>query len=548
MSIKVPIARSSLRKRIKISSMGLKYTTLSKAVVAMICLVVSAVLVVFAECAHHPSPYRSIIGSDRPIHRHNEENRLKTVVASFETNTMNGIRGLRKVMGASADRDRDKTLRVDFMDGSIGTNTNEGSGGEMEYIDFGGDEETYEVEVDADSSLAKAAVALEEEKYTVKGFINRSSQKKGGYKGPVLSKREKFLPTVSSGSGKGHRQKRGTRFIKMTAGALRSASNRVSLVSKKLDQMTYLQIMAAGAVSRTMAQTIMHPANTFKTMLQLKRTSDIPISEQLTPERLLRGADAQFLLSLPHGAFYFVVIDQVKSRVTKLMPKAYDNLSDFAASAISTVVCSIVSTPQMVLTDRLMAGVYPNFPVALKEIFKQEGLRGFYTGWRSGLAQKIPSYGLTWMFFQQLKRVHQTLFDSKPNAETNFVLGALAAAGGVTVMIPMDTVKTRLVIQGGQGVVEGAAYKGVRDCFYRIFKEEGALAFYRALPPRLGSVVPMIAIQFGTYEIIKSKLVQYNSQTRIETAISQKQAARAARARKADQRDRALASTGGGTV
>ena len=86
--------------------------------------------------------------------------------------------------------------------------------------------------------------------------------------------------------------------------------------------------------------------------------------------------------------------------------------------------------------------------MALRQILKQEGVKGFYAGWRSGLAQKIPSYGLTWMFFQQLKRAHESLLDTKPSAETNFFLGALAAAGGTTVMIPMDTVKTRLVIQG----------------------------------------------------------------------------------------------------
>ena len=406
---------------------------------------------------------------------------------------------------------------------------NEG-GDEIQFIDLAVDEETYEVEVDADSSLARAAVALEAEKYTVKGFLKNKAMKDGHYAGPRLSKREKYLPPSTT------KQKRGTRLIKMSASALRSASNRVSLVSKKLDQMTYLQIMAAGAISRTMAQTIMHPANTFKTMLQLKRDSNVPITNQLTPERLLRGADAQFFMSLPHGAFYFFVIDQVKTKVSKVIPKAYENLSDFAASAISTVVCSIVSTPQMVLTDRLMAGVYPNFPVALRQILKQEGVKGFYAGWRSGLAQKIPSYGLTWMFFQQLKRAHESFFDAKPSAETNFFLGALAAAGGTTVMIPMDTVKTRLVIQGAANGASGAAYTGVRNCFVRILREEGVGAFYRALPPRLGSVVPMIAIQFGTYEIIKARLQEYNSQTRIEGAIAKKQAARAAKRARAERR------------
>ena len=94
-----------------------------------------------------------------------------------------------------------------------------------------------------------------------------------------------------------------------------------------------------------------------------------------------------------------------------------------------------------------MAGVYPNFPAALNSIFKKDGLFGFYSGWWPALAQKIPSYGLTWMFFQQFKRKYEEWMGEPPNGDTSFLLGALASAGGVCVMIPMDTVKTRLVIQ-----------------------------------------------------------------------------------------------------
>lgn len=56
-------------------------------------------------------------------------------------------------------------------------------------------------------------------------------------------------------------------------------------------------------------------------------------------------------------------------------------------------VCSVISTPQMVLTDRLMAGVYPSLSVAIRSIIAQEGFKGFYSGWWPALAQKIPSYG-----------------------------------------------------------------------------------------------------------------------------------------------------------
>ena len=98
-----------------------------------------------------------------------------------------------------------------------------------------------------------------------------------------------------------------------------------------------------------MAQTLMHPANTYKTMLQLKGATPSSIMSKLTPERLLRGADAQFLLSMPHGALYFFVIDRVKTNLaTMFSASQFSFLQDFAASTISTVFCSIVSTPQMV--------------------------------------------------------------------------------------------------------------------------------------------------------------------------------------------------------
>lgn len=54
---------------------------------------------------------------------------------------------------------------------------------------------------------------------------------------------------------------------------------------------------------------------------------------------------------------------------------------------------------------------------------------------------------LTWMFFQQLKRAHVDWTSVEPGPEMNFALGALAAAAAVCVMIPVDTIKTRLVTQ-----------------------------------------------------------------------------------------------------
>lgn len=74
----------------------------------------------------------------------------------------------------------------------------------------------------------------------------------------------------------------------------------------------------------------------------------------------------------------------------------------------------------------------------------------------------------------------------------------MAAAGSVTIMIPMDTIKTRLVTQSSMSNVK---YNGILNCFSRMLREEGVGSFYNSLTPRLVSVVPMIGVQYLVYEV-----------------------------------------------
>ncbi len=74
----------------------------------------------------------------------------------------------------------------------------------------------------------------------------------------------------------------------------------------------------------------------------------------------------------------------------------------------------------------------------------------------------------------------------------------------------MDTIKTRLVTQ--MNYPDLVPYKGIIDAAVRITKEEGFGTFYRGLPPRLISVVPMVGIQFGTYEFMKKVMIARRQQ------------------------------------
>jgi hypothetical protein len=170
----------------------------------------------------------------------------------------------------------------------------------------------------------------------------------------------------------------------------------------------FWEAMICGAISRSAAQTIMHPANTMKTILQSSRSvpGKVPLTIKSFTQweharQLTRGAGAQLILSVPHGAVNFAVLELVRRQMNNLVSlspyaelinRSFGPGMDFISSAISTVCCSVVSTPQMMICDNIMAGTYGNLVEATRGLMKDKGVRGFYGGWWPGIAGKIPSY------------------------------------------------------------------------------------------------------------------------------------------------------------
>jgi len=196
-------------------------------------------------------------------------------------------------------------------------------------------------------------------------------------------------------------------------------------------ELSFWENMVCGAVSRSVAQVAVHPFNTMKTILQANRRSSgstangilTSAGETVTfrtlayPSNwklLTHGIGAQFLLSVPHGALNFAVLEFVRRKLNIVVEQRMKNtlhhdsayeggdLSevtaskaglDFVSSCISTICCSVISAPQSMIMDSIMAGIYPNLSSACSGIMRtSKGLGGFYNGWWAGLAGKIPSY------------------------------------------------------------------------------------------------------------------------------------------------------------
>ena len=155
----------------------------------------------------------------------------------------------------------------------------------------------------------------------------------------------------------------------------RSASSRSSHSSREKNgnnntvrPLKFWENMVCGAISRSIAQTVMHPANTMKTLLQSRSASSgsanaqfgIEAGQQLSLKALARprnvriltrGAGAQFILSVPHGAVNFAVLEFVRGHMGRIFENSRYVAGfglDFLSSCVATLCCSVISTPQMV--------------------------------------------------------------------------------------------------------------------------------------------------------------------------------------------------------
>nr|CAB3266173.1 mitochondrial 2-oxodicarboxylate carrier [Phallusia mammillata] len=100
-----------------------------------------------------------------------------------------------------------------------------------------------------------------------------------------------------------------------------------------------------------------------------------------------------------------------------------------------------------------------------------------------------------------------------PETESNFAkvsyrlsLGLAAGTLASIINIPYDVAKSR--IQGPQPVPGQIKYYGAHKAIYTIFKEEGFLALYKGLVPKLMRLGPSGAIMMMVYETISEFLAE----------------------------------------
>lgn len=75
------------------------------------------------------------------------------------------------------------------------------------------------------------------------------------------------------------------------------------------------------------------------------------------------------------------------------------------------------------------------------------------------------------------------------------------------VAYPADTVRRRMQLSGSTGQV--VQYRGYWDCIRQMARNEGLASFYRGLGVNCLKTAPAAAIQFVSYDLIKSGFAWY---------------------------------------
>eukprot|EP01029_Cantina_marsupialis_P029101 TRINITY_DN779798_c0_g1_i1.p1 TRINITY_DN779798_c0_g1~~TRINITY_DN779798_c0_g1_i1.p1 ORF type:complete len:322 (+),score=63.21 TRINITY_DN779798_c0_g1_i1:112-1077(+) len=166
---------------------------------------------------------------------------------------------------------------------------------------------------------------------------------------------------------------------------------------------------------------------------------------------------------------------------------------------------SLIKTRLQVQTgNEVYKGVFD----AAKSIAKTEGLRGFYRGFLTSTYYiasgniYIASYELA----RQLVYERELPFSNGKTVTipmANFFAGATSSIITQSVVVPIDIVTQRLMMQGQKGM--GEVLKA-RDIFRSIYRNEGMSGFMRGYSTSLLTYVPNSAIWWSAYGVVSSKL------------------------------------------
>ncbi|KAI9741882.1 MAG: hypothetical protein M1834_000271 [Cirrosporium novae-zelandiae] len=310
----------------------------------------------------------------------------------------------------------------------------------------------------------------------------------------------------------------------------------------------------AGVSAGVASTLVVHPLDIIKTRLQVNRTStssrlgsafQIARSVFLNEGYLLafyRGLVPSLVGNTVAWGFFFFSYGECKTLISNYnLRHANNNHGEdveernssrtsalsapqyFLASACAGGITTVLTNPIWVLKTRMLStgalapGAYHSMWDGGKQLYRAEGVRGFYRGLTPSLIGN--SHGaFQFMAYERLKewrarsRVHLThASDGKAltsvevsqiltNTDT-LLISAVSKIFASSITYPYQVVRARLQIYDASTL-----YKGSLDVLGQVWRIEGMRGFYKGLGPSLVRVLPSTWVTFLVYENVREFL------------------------------------------
>ncbi|TFJ86013.1 hypothetical protein NSK_002833 [Nannochloropsis salina CCMP1776] len=287
---------------------------------------------------------------------------------------------------------------------------------------------------------------------------------------------------------------------------------------------TFVHHLIAGGAAGFVESSICHPLDTIKTRMQLRQAGGSTHGLFMTAFRIVqkesfpalyKGLTAVYMGIVPKMAVRFSSFEAYKSYLAGADGKVSPVGTFLAGLGSGVTEAVLVVTPAEVCKIRLQAQFhsmadpvqlanrkYRNVLQTALVVAREEGIGALYKGvvptvMRQGINQAVnfttyQAVKTAWLERQQRKELLPW---------ESMLFGGLSGGLGPLVNNPLDVVKTRLQ---KQRIVEGQLpkYRGIFQAIPVIVSEEGVLALWKGITPRLMRIMPGQAITFMTYEFV----------------------------------------------
>ncbi|KAI1369345.1 mitochondrial dicarboxylate carrier protein [Xylaria arbuscula] len=322
------------------------------------------------------------------------------------------------------------------------------------------------------------------------------------------------------------------------------------------DEGSRLQVVAAGATAGLVSRFVIAPLDVVKIRLQLQSHSLSDPQSHAGPLRdgspiykgtlrtlrhivrhegitgLWKGNVPAELMYVSYAAVQFtayrsttMLLHRVFGEDNKEQHRLPQAAESFISGAAAGAAATATTYPLDLLRTRFAAQgndrVYTSLWRAIREIQRDEGVKGFFRGLSPGLAQIVPLMGIFFAIYESARLPLGQL--DLPWGSGDATAGVLASVVAKTGVFPLDLVRKRIQVQGPtrsryvhRNIPE---YAGTVRTIKQILKQERIRGLYRGLTVSLMKAAPASAVTMWTYERTLNLLISYGGDDKAEKPV-----------------------------